>query len=74
MNLLLYAGPLESDVMSLDFWYMMPSSSTMVLRNIVGKVSEVMFVCWCAFSGVGEVSESDMRGNGNDFLVSLGIL
>ena len=48
----------------------MPSSSAIVLGNIVAKMNKGMCVCW----GNGGFSENDMRGGGDDFLVSLGIL
>ena len=38
---------------------MMPSSSTIVLRNIVGKFIESMCVCLDGFLGVDGVSEKD---------------
>ena len=55
---------------------MMPSSSTNVFENIVGKLNKGMCVWdgrW-SVGGVGGVSESDMRGDGDDLLVSLRIL
>ena len=39
---------------------MMPSSSTIVLRNIVGKFIESMCVCLGGFLGVDGVSEKDL--------------
>ena len=39
---------------------MMPSSSTIVLRNIVGKFIESMSVCLGGFLGVDGVSEKDL--------------
>ena len=47
---------------------MMPSSVTTTIENLMRKVNESM--CLSA----GELSETDMRGGIDDFLVSLRIL
>ena len=45
---------------------MAPSSSTIVYENMTGKVNEGNGVCLGGCWGVGGVSESDMRGGGDD--------
>ena len=68
-------GSLEANAhmdIFLAFCGMMPSSSTAVLGNMVGKLNEVLLWRWsleCWW-----VSESNMRGGGDDFLVSLRIM
>ena len=53
---------------------MMPCSSTTVPGDMVGKVNESMCFCRGGHWSIGGVSESDVRGGGDDFLVSLRIL
>lgn len=55
-------GSLEGDVCShlSRLLLMMPSSSTIVLRNIVGKFIESMCVCLGSFLGVDGVSEKGL--------------
>ena len=48
-------------VISLSFCGIMPSSSAIVLRSMVGKVNEGVCVCCGGFWGLGMVSESDTR-------------
>ena len=60
-------------VVSLGHSWMIPGISTIVLLNVGGKVNVGMWVYWGGCLGVGGVSESDMRGSEDDFLVSLGI-
>ena len=59
---------------SLRLCGMMPSSSTIVLENMVGKVNEGPCVCWGGYWSDGWVNESDVRGGRDDFLDCLDIL
>ena len=53
---------------------MMPSSSVIVLRNMVRKMNGGKCVCWLKrLLGVSGVNERDMRGSGDDFVVSFGL-
>ena len=54
-------------VISLELCGTIPSSSAIVLGNMVGRMNEGMCVFWDGCWGVGRLSESDMRGGGNDF-------
>ena len=61
-------------VISLGLCGLMLSSSATVLGNMVRKVNKDMYGCWDGWCDVSGVSESDTRGSGDDFLVSLWIL
>ena len=51
---------------SLDFCWMMSSSSATVIGNMVEKVNEDVYICCAGRWSVGGVSESDMRGGGHE--------
>ena len=53
-------------VISLVLRGMIPSRSAVILGNMVGRVNEGMCVCWAGCWGGGGVSESDMKGGGDD--------
>ena len=53
-------------VISLALCGMIPSRSAVVLGKMVGRVNEGMCVCWAGCWGGGGVSETDIRGGGDD--------
>ena len=72
----LYERSLKGDAnshLSRSLWKV-SSSSAIVLRNMVEKVDEYICNYWGGCGGVGGLYVSDMRGDGDDFLGSLGTL